>query len=41
VTLFAVIHRTGGDLLITASALALAALVARLGHPPLCGGLIV
>ena len=36
--LFAVIHCTGGDLLITASALALAALVARLGHWPLFGG---
>jgi hypothetical protein len=35
-TLFAVIYCTGGDLLITA--LAFAALVARLGHSPLFGG---
>jgi hypothetical protein len=37
-SLFAVIHCTGGDLLITASVLALAALVAWLGHWPLFGG---
>ena len=36
--LFALIHCTGGDLLITASALALAALSARIGHWPLFGG---
>jgi hypothetical protein len=35
--LFAVIHCTAGDLLITASALALAALVARIGHWPFFG----
>jgi hypothetical protein len=37
-TQFAVIHCTGGDLLITATALALAALVARIRHSPLFGG---
>ena len=36
--LFAVIHCTGGDLLITASALVLAALGARIGRWPLFGG---
>ena len=36
--LFAVIHCTGGDLLITASALSLAALGARISHWPLFGG---
>jgi hypothetical protein len=36
--LFAVIHCTGGDLLITASVLGLAALVARIEHWPLFGG---
>ena len=36
--LFAVIHCTGGDLLITASAVALAALGARIGRWPLFGG---
>jgi hypothetical protein len=36
--LFAVIHCTGGDLLITASALALAALGARIARWPLFGG---
>jgi soluble P-type ATPase len=36
--LFAVIHCSAGDALITASALALAALIARLGHWPLFGG---
>ena len=35
--LFAVIHCTAGDLLITASALTLAALVARIGHWPFFG----
>jgi len=35
--LFAVIHCTGGDLLITASALALAAFAARTGHWPFFG----
>jgi hypothetical protein len=35
--LFAVIHCTAGDLLITASALALAALVARIRHWPFFG----
>jgi hypothetical protein len=36
--LFAVIHCTGGDLLITAAALALAALVAQMGHWPFLAG---
>jgi hypothetical protein len=36
--LYAVIHCTGGDFLITASALALAALGARIGRWPLFGG---
>jgi len=35
--LFVVIHCTAGDLLITASALTLAALVARIGHWPFFG----
>jgi hypothetical protein len=35
--LFAVIHCTAGDLLITASALALAALIARIGRWPVFG----
>jgi hypothetical protein len=35
--LFAVIHCTGGDLLITASALTLAALIARIGSWPFFG----
>ena len=39
--LFAVTHCTGGDLLITASALALAALVARIGRWPLFGSRMV
>jgi hypothetical protein len=37
-TLFAVIHCSGGDLVITASALALAAVAARVGHWPVFGG---
>ena len=36
--LFAVVHCTGGDLLITTSALSLAALGARIGRWPLFGG---
>jgi len=35
---FAVVHCTGGDLLITASALAIAALFARAGRWPVFGG---
>jgi hypothetical protein len=36
--LFAVVHCAGGDLLITASVLALVTLVARIGHWPFFGG---
>jgi hypothetical protein len=39
--LFALIHCAGGDLLITAASLGLAALIVRLCHRPLFGGVML